>query len=87
MSDYEVHNATIGQFTGLKDKNGNDVWEGDLIRTFEGDIMVVEWDNGCLVTKCLKPAREGRINTIRNAYFCGEVIGNIHDNPEVLLRR
>ena len=80
----EVDLDTVGQHTGLKDRTGNDVFEGDLLRTFEDDIMVVKWVGGGFITSCLKPAIAGLINTNRYAYPVSEVIGNIHDDPKLL---
>lgn len=81
---FRVKADTIGQYTGLKDRNGRDVWEGDLLRTPEGDIMVVEWVEGGLITRCLIPANEGYINTNRSAYPVCLKIGNLWDSPELL---
>lgn len=84
VSGYVVFPETIGQLTGLKDKNGTDIWEGDLLRTPEGDIMVVEWQNTKMITRCVRPADSRYINDLQFAYPVSEAIGNIHDNPELL---
>lgn len=75
-----VEEDTVGQYTRMKDKNGADVWEGDLLRTPEGDIMVVEWQNAQMITRCVRPADPRYINTLRFAYPVSEVIGNIFDS-------
>ena len=78
---YEVYPETVGQFTGLHDKDGKEIYEGDIFKTSNGFVAVVEWD-----------AENGRFlgfTVDRKIVYVGrepavEVIGNIHDNPELL---
>lgn len=83
---------TVGQFTGLLDKNGTEVYEGDVVRftysyekrgyytivsnTYIGIITLNKFYHSCI----MNGKDEYHIENIRN----GEVIGNIHDNPELL---
>ena len=82
------YNCELMQFTGLKDKNGKECYEGDIIRYKYynlGEILTgiakVEWDNGAYFLT--------EINIKRNypmylADLSFEIIGNIHQNPELL---
>ena len=75
---------TVGQYTGKKDRNGKDVWEGDLLRTPEGDIMVAEWIDAKIITRCVRPYNPRYKNSLTFAYPVSVVVGNIYDNPELL---
>ena len=67
---------TVAQFTGLLDKNGTEIYEGDIV-----DDNVIEFICGEFVGI----NEEYGIGRIMNALSeDGEVIGNIHDNPELL---
>lgn len=81
-----VNHNTVGQFTGLYDKNGEEIYEGDILALQETDNKVTHcpvsmnckgyWsiDFGINYGVCLGLVDKKRV----------EVIGNIHDNPELL---
>ena len=81
---YEVDPSTVCQFTGMKDKTGNDVWEGDLVReSYElldidnlYEVIYIEED-GAFAFKCINKADnyEPYINVADTV-----VVGNKFDN-------
>lgn len=99
-SHYIVNPDTIGQYTGLTDKNGKRIFEGDMIKPFDDEIdkMVVEFRIGqfllCLYGERGYMAEYGWEESGNYGCFEAEplssygddieVIGNIHDNPELL---
>ena len=76
---YQVRPETIGQFTGLTDKNGTKIFEGDIVE-YEGTRYSINYLPHYARFSAVKP------NTVFCvfAYQRGEVIGNIYDNPELI---
>ena len=75
---------TVGQFTGLIDKNGKRIFEDDIIKTIEGAFKVV-YEHGAVWLYDELLLSNDHLDFL-GSYITEsiEVIGNIHDNPELL---
>lgn len=91
MDECYVHPQTIGQYIGIKDDTGIEIYEGDIVRTSSDDdgeaISEVVWGgNEDYPAFDLSPSQNDECNSISYFQACGkiEVIGNIHESPELL---
>lgn len=80
---------TVGQFTGLTDKNGNKIFEGDIVtydKEYGGETRekgTVYWCEGAFGVENVQDEEDsGLLGVFVNHQL--EIIGNIHDNPELL---
>lgn len=91
---YEVDPATVGQFTGLIDKNGKKIFEGDIVKTKKygrntGNSNVNDFDIFTVVYEpCMfRIVNKNRgFNLVDDGYSNFEVISNIHDNPDLFAK-
>lgn len=96
MDKYPIDIDTIGQYTGLKDINGKEIYEGDIIKGLDStknDILhVVKWDNQTASFEAHlipfdKHLHKGPLSQNWLDFFDKEIIGNIYDNPELLTEK
>ena len=90
--DIPIIPETVGQFTGLKDKNGQDIYKDEFVESKHGDIFLVDFRKGSWVL-IHKPScgseREGTTECKWDYLYDAiilqlEIIGNIHENPNLL---
>jgi len=77
-------------YTGLKDKNGKEIYEGDILKTYKGIICKVYWSNSgasfMIAYTNIWTKRIGKLiyKKLMNWHTKCEIIGNIYENKELL---
>ncbi|MBC2084615.1 YopX family protein [Listeria marthii] len=87
---HAIDEKTVGQYTGLKDKNGKKIFEGDIVRNINGEysyIGIVNKDRYTFYIKGVAPKDNYDFADVSDTVTGKSsliVIGNIHENPEIL---
>ena len=85
----EVYKETVGQFTGLRDSLGKEIYEGDVLRRMEGKgndeykVVFEEWVGSYALVNVESPADVKELSKFIIGARMLMIIGNIHDNPEL----
>lgn len=79
---YRVDSKTIGQFTGLVDINGKEIYEDDIISLENGRIGVITFHNGCFVVDYLSGTRKA-LYDVQDGELT--ILGNRFETPELLI--
>jgi len=78
----DIHNFELMQFTGSRDKNGKEIWEGDIVKNSFGSLYIIRWV-GCMMGFKGEPLYvKNEVSDVEASDL--EVIGNIYENPELL---
>ena len=94
----EIIPESVGQFTGLKDKNGKEIYEGDIVNVYDispnriSGMHVIEWWNGQFVFRANSNEEDDFINfgwwvksnSDQIELSQMEVIGNLYETPELI---
>ena len=81
---FEVDPETVGQYTGIDDREGEKIFEGDIFKIgAENNIYTVRFDYGCFLAY-EDDVQVGILAELSTMFI--KKIGNIYDNPELLNR-
>ena len=89
--DYRAGTKTLMQYTGLKDKNGKEIYEGDVVKTHPGTdkrikfldtVEKIEFREGSFIVQGITIL--GQWNELSKEIHRIEIIGNIYENPELI---
>ena len=84
LSAEEEKSFILQQFTGLKDKNGKEIYEGDYIKNSDGLIMSVKWNQARCCFAASVSTEDGWLNLLKDLIKDFEVVGNVFETPELL---
>lgn len=90
LNPNEIKSNTLGQYTGLKDANGNKIFEGDVLEDCAGGKYTIVYDDNRMSFALLQDKIKWHIESFKdyeNLILDNmKIIGNIYDNPELIER-
>ena len=86
QATYIVDPQTVGEYTDFKDQKGVQIFTADIVRDKNGKLFIIEWNHrrGGYVAKYVNLNDFEAFEEAFVFYHELEVVGNIHDNPELL---
>lgn len=84
---YSFDEIELMQSTGLIDKNGEEIFEGDVLLTYDDELAKVYWDDvlaGWFVDFIYETAELSEVADLQSSRSICKIIGNIYENPELL---
>ncbi|MED0680351.1 YopX family protein [Aneurinibacillus thermoaerophilus] len=83
VDDYEERELKQSQYTGRKDKNGREMYEGDIVNNEDNETAVIVYDSGSFILQYPdSPLDFDSLFDFQDKEL--EIIGNIYENPELL---
>jgi len=79
IANYDVDESTIGQYTETRDSTGREIWEGDIV-----ELMGDRYEIRYVAALASFALCDGWDASLLHAVEILKVVGNIHDNPEML---
>ena len=79
QDNYMVKNGELMQYTGVRDKNGKEIYEGDIVKYFTNENAEITFRNGAFMVES-----NTDIDCMCSLYGEIEVIGNIYENEDLL---
>ncbi len=81
---WDINNYELMQCTGLKDKNGELIYEGDIVKLYNQNYKIIYEQRGAYFGLYISKNETYYLNDINTQTSNMEIIGNIYENPELL---